>query len=89
MAELGWLGLDRLDLLRLRDNRLLDLDLDLLRLLRLRLRRCHDLLDLLHLLNLLNLLVLLDLDRLIADDLLTAAMVQNDPLATDHNLLAG
>lgn len=88
LTELGRLGLD-LDLLRLRDNGLLNLDLDLLRLLRLRLRRCHDLLDLLHLLNLLNLLVLLDLDRLIADDLLTTAMVQNDPLTTDHDLLAG
>lgn len=86
LTELGRLGLD-LDLLRLRDNGLLYLDLDLLRLLMLRLRRCHNLLDLL--LNLLNLLVLLDLDRLIADDLLTAAMVQNDPLTTDHDLLAG
>lgn len=85
------LDLDLLLLLRLTHDGLLNLDLDLLRLLRL-LLWCRDdlvmyLLNLLDLLDLLNLLVLLDLDRLIADDLLATARVQNYPLSTDHDLL--
>lgn len=94
LTQLGRLlgRLDGLDLLRLTHHRLLNLDLDLLRLLRLLLLlRCrHELVvHLLHLLNLLNLLVLLDLDRLVADDLLATSVVQNYSLTTDHDLLTG
>lgn len=92
LSQLRRLGrLDGLNLLRLTHHWLLNLDLDLLRLLRLLLLRCrHDLVvHLLHLLNLLDLLVLLDLDRLVADDLLTTSRVQNYPLTSDHNLLTG
>lgn len=85
--------LDGLDLLRLTHHGLLNLDLDLLRLLRLLLLLLgcrHELVVyLLHLLNLLHLLVLLDLDRLIADDLLATSVVQNYSLTADHYLLTG
>lgn len=86
-------GLDGLDLLGLTHHGLLNLDLDLLRLLRLLLLllgcRHQLVVNLLHLLNLLNLLVLLDLDRLIADDLLATSVVQNYSLTADHYLLTG